>query len=129
MLTAVENAEELQVLVGELSKLESLAKVEQEKIEQDKEVKQLRQEQEILKNKNIHTRTVEKQGEENGSAESTNHSKPFRRPSRPPPAVPISQTARRRNQRRQSRGKSFWDCKSSPIRRLRNGNRFYVRPV
>ena len=91
MLTAVENAEELQVLVGELSKLESLAKVEQEKIEQDKEVKQLRQEQEILKNKNIHTRTVEKQGEENRSAESTNHSKPFRRPSRPPPAVPISQ--------------------------------------
>ena len=48
MLTAVENAEELQVLVGELSKLESLAKVEQEKIEQDKEVKQLRQEQEIF---------------------------------------------------------------------------------
>ena len=92
MLTAVENAEELQVLVGELSKLESLAKVEQEKIKRDKEVKQLRQEQEILKNKNIYKRTVETQGEDNRSDEGTNLSKKCRRPSRPPPAVPIFQT-------------------------------------
>lgn len=91
MLTTVENAEELQVLVGELSKLESLAKAEQEKIERDKEMKQLRLEQEILKNTSSLNRTVETRTEENLIVEDTKLSKQSRRPSRPPPAVPMHQ--------------------------------------